>query len=230
SQTLTSFFPKMQTIPPVQIALGNNPRLSQVPGYYTNTPRGGTFYFNFFDSSFNKRQVGWLYIHEGIPGHHYERTLTRMLQKSSKIVRQAPFNYSTYTEGWAAYIEDIGRQIGAYRNDYEEYGKWEWDLIRSLRICMDIGLNYYDWTDQKALNFWRAHILDQDDIGKREIARMRRWPAQVITYKYGANKFLIWQKKASSREGFNWISFHEEVLRHGPLPLSILENQLSFLQ
>jgi uncharacterized protein (DUF885 family) len=52
---------------------------------------------------------------------------------------------------------------------------------------------------------------------------MRRWPAQVITYKYGAETFLRWQRSAARQKDFDWIDFHAQVLQYGPLPLSLLE-------
>jgi uncharacterized protein (DUF885 family) len=135
--------------------------------------------------------------------------------------------YSCYTEGWAAYIEEIGKEFGAYPTDFDEYGKWEWDLIRSLRVPMDIGLNYYGWSDEEALSFWQQYSTGLDDIARREIARMRRWPAQVITYKYGAETFLRWQRAAAKDPDFNWVDFHTQVLQYGPLPLSLLDELIA---
>lgn len=216
--TLPAYFPAVAELPPLSIATSDNPRMAQVPGYYTN----GTFYYNHFGAPFDVRQIPWLYLHEALPGHHYERSYSRRVASAPSAVAEL-FNYSAYVEGWGAYVEEIGREIGAYRTDAEEYGKWEWDLVRSLRVPMDVGLNYYGWTDAEALAFWQRHLLGQDDIARREIARMRRWPAQVITYKYGATRFLRRQRAAVQRPDFDWIAFHERILRRGALPLSILE-------
>jgi uncharacterized protein (DUF885 family) len=219
--TLPKFFPKIDSIQELSIAAGTNEKLAQVPGFYRNQ----TFYYNYFDRPFEKRQIGWLYTHEGLPGHHYERTYTQKFANRSPLTKL--FNSSSYAEGWAAYIEEIGHEFGAYPTDFDEYGKWEWDLIRSLRVPMDIGLNYYGWTDEEALLFWQQHSTGLDDIARREIARMRRWPAQVITYKYGAETFLRWQRSAARQKDFEWIDFHTRVLQYGPLPLSILEELIA---
>jgi uncharacterized protein (DUF885 family) len=95
-----------------------------------------------------------------------------------------------------------------------------------VRVALDVGLNYYDWSDEKAITFWQQYIQGKDDIAKREIARMKRWPCQVITYKYGANKLLNWKARLEKVEGFTLKNFHEKVLQFGPLPYSILEKQL----
>lgn len=190
--------------------------MAQVPAYYSDN----TLFYNFFGRPFNKRQVAWVYLHEALPGHHYERSYSRSLEQSPV---QRLFYNPGYSEGWAAYVEEIGNAIGAYRSIYDELGKWEWDIIRSVRVPLDVGLNYYGWSDEQALAFWRRHITGQDDIGRREIARMKRWPCQVVTYKYGADKLLRWKARFEEQPGFSLMAFHTEVLKRGPLPFSILE-------
>jgi uncharacterized protein (DUF885 family) len=91
---------------------------------------------------------------------------------------------------------------------------------------MDIGLNYYGWSDEQALAFWKKNIRNQDEIAMREIHRLRRWPAQAISYKYGAARILAWKKKKMNAPDFNIREFHQEVLQHGALPFFILEKIL----
>jgi len=219
AKKLPENFPSLELISEVKIARGTNKALAQVPAFYRNE----TFFYNFFDEPFNKRQISWIYIHEAMPGHHYQLSLENALDRSDI---QKMFQYSGYREGWAAYIEEIGYEIGAYRNIYDELGKWEWDIIRSVRVAMDVGLNFYGWSDEKALEFWQQHIQEQDEIGLREIARMKRWPCQVITYKYGADKILKWKAKFEKKKGFNLKQFHQTILENGSLPFSILERMI----
>ncbi|NAS29889.1 DUF885 family protein [Flavobacteriaceae bacterium R38] len=208
-------FPYIYDIPNVRIERGTNSSLSQVPAYYTNN----TFYFNFFDTLFNKRQLGWFYAHEAIPGHHYQSAVNNIIKRTEI---QDLFWYPGFVEGWGAYVEYLGNDLGVYKTIYDEYGKWEWDLIRSVRVSMDIGINYYGWSDEKALTFWKQHIKAQDDIGIREINRMKRWPAQVITYKYGADVILKLLEKAKRGKNFDYKKFHENILKNGDIPLSVL--------
>jgi uncharacterized protein (DUF885 family) len=209
-------FPYIDKIPDVKIAQGTNEALSQVPAYYDNN----TFFYNYFDKPFNKRQFDWIYIHEGIPGHHYQMNLNNVVKRTEI---QQLFWYSGFVEGWGAYVEYLGKELGVYKTIYDEYGKWEWDLIRSVRVALDVGINYYGWTDEKAIAFWKKHIKHQDEIGWREIARMKRWPAQVITYKYGANAILKLLSKAKKEQDFVYKSFHEKLLKHGDVPISVLQ-------
>ncbi len=219
SKKLPELFPFLDNVPEVSIKRGTNKNLSQVPGFYSE----GTFYYNYFNTPFNKRQVGWLYIHEAMPGHHYQIMVE---SSTSRSEIQKIFRYRGVGEGWAAYIEELGNEIGAYQNIYDELGKWEWDIIRSVRVVLDVGLNYYGWSDQKALEFWQQHIKGQDDIAFREINRMKRWPVQVITYKYGSNKILKWKSELEKNKKFDLKEFHRNILKRGLLPYSILRRQL----
>lgn len=209
-------FPYIDQIPDVRIAKGTNPSLAHVPAYYNER----TFFFNYFDKPYNKRQIGWIYIHEGIPGHHYQGMVNDIIKRTAI---QELFWYSGFVEGWGAYVEYLSDELGVYKTIYDEYGKWEWDLIRSVRVALDVGINYYGWSDDDAIDFWKQHITDQDEIGWREITRMKRWPAQVITYKYGSDKFLKLLNKAKMKEDFEYKNFHKELLKYGDIPISQLD-------
>jgi uncharacterized protein (DUF885 family) len=111
---------------------------------------------------------------------------------------------------------------------YDELGRWEWDIVRSVRVPMDVGLNYYGWTDQQALLFWKKNIRGQDNIAMREIARLRRWPAQCITYKYGASQILGWKNTLQKKKGkaFDIRKFHDSILNNGSLPLFMVRENV----
>ena len=208
-------------IPPLKIERGESKQLAQTPGYYDNN----TFYYNLFDKPYNKRQVDWLFIHEAVPGHHYQSSIAAATKVSP--VQQLFFYYG-FVEGWGAYAEELGKDLGAYKTPYDELGKWQWDIVRAVRVPLDVGLNYYGWTDQQALDFWKKNIRGQDDIAMREIARIRRWPAQVVTYKYGALQILHWKEELRKKQGskFNVKDFHDRVLNHGLLPLFMIKENV----
>ncbi|MGF7074652.1 DUF885 domain-containing protein [Mucilaginibacter sp. R-33] len=205
----------------LKIVKGESRQLAQTPGYYDSN----AFYYNLFDKPYNKRQVDWLFMHEGVPGHHYEAS-TEAQTKTSAV--QQLFYYMGFAEGWAAYTEELGKQLGVYKTPYDDLGKWEWDIVRSVRVPLDVALNYYGWTDEQALAFWKKNIRGQDDIAMREIARMRRWPAQVVTYKYGALQILHWKEELQQKQGvkFNIRDFHSRVLDHGSLPLFMVKENV----
>lgn len=219
-EVLPNYFPHIDRVGPAGIERGTNKELAQVPAFYRNN----SLMFNYFDKPFNRRQVYWIYLHEAVPGHHYQSTLAKGM-KLSKI--QGFFGQPAYSEGWAAYIEDLAIEINLYDDKYSAFGKWEWDLIRSVRLVLDVGLNYYKWSDEKALLYWKTHIEGLDDIGLREIARMNRWPAQVVTYKYGAKQFLRWKEEATQENGQTLFQYHSRLMEIGPLPLSVLDQVLA---
>jgi len=208
----------VQQVPAVAIARGTNQALAQTPGYYNDN----TFYYNLFGKPYNKRQFDWLFIHEAVPGHHYQSSIAAQL-KLSKV--QQVFYYLGFSEGWGAYVEELGKQLGVYRTPYDELGKWEWDIVRSVRVPLDVGINYYGWTDEQALAFWKKNIRGQDGIAMREIARIKRWPAQVVSYKYGAYRIMQMKQKLQQQQGdkFDIKLFHDNVLNHGSLPFFMVE-------
>jgi uncharacterized protein (DUF885 family) len=209
------------SIPQVGIQKGNSKALAQTPGYYD----ANVFYYNSFNNHVNKRQVDWLFLHEAVPGHHYQASVLRQA-KVSEV--QKLFYYMGFAEGWGAYAEEYGRELGLYKTPYDRLGKWEWGIVRSIRLPMDVGINYYGWTDEHALTFWKKYIKGQDDIAMREIQRVRRWPAQVITYKHGAAKLMEWKAQLTKKQGsrFNIKDFHSRVLSHGSLPFFMIRENV----
>ena len=211
-------FPYTDSIPPLKIKHSNNERAKLAPAYYQNA----TFYYSFFGEPFNRRLTDVFFLHEGLPGHHYQLSVDRMLDRAP--IRKLS-SYLGFLEGWAAYVEEIGKELGAYRNEYDYFGKWEWGLVRSVRVCLDVGINYYGWDKEKASAFWKSHIPNQDHIMDRELKRMRLQPAQVITYKYGGHQILKWKKNEMKKPGYNPKSFHKKVLENGSLPFYVLKKQ-----
>lgn len=196
-------------IPLVGIQSSPKPDKDSPPGYYED----GVFYFNFFGGKFNRRSLPWLFLHEAIPGHHYQHSVAA----PSALGKVAW--YPGFTEGWGAYAETLGREIGAYATPYDSLGKWEWDLVRSTRVVLDIGINYLGWSKQKAMEFWKQNIPNQDAIAEREIDRMIRWPGQVLAYKVGEREFRTLRDQVRDPK-----LFHSLVLKRGSIPLSVLES------
>jgi len=202
---------------PIGDADGNSP-----PGMYQ--PYNTTFYFNFLHSRHHRKDMDYLLLHEGVPGHHYQNQHAKPL--ASKNPLNGLFWYGAYIEGWGAYAETLGDALGMFDTPEGRIGWLQWDLVRSVRVVLDIGLNDEGWPREKALAFWKAHIRGQDAIADREISRMLRWPAQVITYKFGEAAILGMRRQASGRPDFDIRDFHERILEEGPLPLSLLQAKI----
>ncbi|MBY0242539.1 MAG: DUF885 domain-containing protein [Burkholderiaceae bacterium] len=190
-------------------------------GYYD--PPTQTFYFNKSKPHYERRSLDWLMLHEGMPGHHYQARYA--LQGGGCQSQLPPVFYSAYIEGWAAYVEEFGATLGLYQEASSELGAVEWDLVRSIRVVLDVGINHDGWTHEQALAYWHQTLPMLPGVAEREIARVRNWPAQAITYKYGADLFRQLRAKAQAKEGtaFDIRQFHDRMLRNGPLPLAVLQ-------
>jgi uncharacterized protein (DUF885 family) len=190
-------------------------------GYYDGQSQ--TFYFNKAKTSYERRNLDWLMLHESTPGHHFQN---RYPVKAGGCASQVPYVfYSAYGEGWGAYVEEFGATLGLYQEPSSELGGVEWDLVRSIRVVLDVGINYYGWTREQALEYWHQTLPMLPGVAEREVARVRNWPVQAITYKYGADVIRQLRAKAQAKEGkdFDIRRFHDRILRNGPLPLSTLD-------
>lgn len=192
------------------------------PGIYLNkdnNPYGkDVFQYNFYGSKHNARSMEWLYMHEAIPGHHFQ-SCARANENNEPL--KAHFFYFGNAEGWACYIEDLGKDMGLYKNPYSYLGKLEWDLVRSSRLVMEVGIHYYGWSFDKAMLYWKENIKGQDEIAAREINRITNWAGQALCYKIGAKvikEFIANEKK----RGMDTKSAHNLVLSHADVPLQCL--------
>jgi len=211
-------------IQPPQIKASTLGAALPIDGYYE--PDEKTFYFNKAKSHYERRNVDWLLLHESMPGHHYQ---SRYGIEQAACENRLPHGfYSAYAEGWGAYVEEFGRELGLFQQDADELGAVEWDLVRSIRVILDVGINYHDWSEQQAKEFWQNQLPMLPALADREIKRVRNWPAQAITYKLGAVKFRQLREAEEKRLGhrFDIRQFHHQMLRYGPLPISLLDQLL----
>lgn len=204
-------------IPLVGVTPVPSPTKDTPPGYYED----GTFYYNFYQGRFRSRALSWLFMHEAVPGHHYQKSIEA---RTSVPAFSNRFWYPGFSEGWGAYAEDLGEDFGFFDDPYQELGKWEWDLVRSARVVIDVGLNYDGWTRDEAMAYWHTHVPNQDDIADREIDRIMRWPLQVASYKVGERCFLDLREEFKRRQGdaFDIKQFHDVAIRRGNLPLDVV--------
>jgi uncharacterized protein (DUF885 family) len=214
-------------IPPVAVETWAGAGPQTPPGYYNpadeNSAEKPTFYFNFSSQKHNKRVVDWLYIHEAIPGHHYQFSLRQRTLNDSPM--SPLFLYPGNFEGWGAYVEYLGADLGLYRQPYTRLGKWEWDLVRSLRVVLDVGIHYRGWSKAQALAFWRQNIANQDEIAEREVNRCFNWTGQVLSYKVGAWKIeqFLQNRRQKMGKKFDIRQFHADYLAFGQMPLAVIE-------
>jgi uncharacterized protein (DUF885 family) len=163
--------------------------------------------------------------HEGIPGHHMQLSVAQQMTGLPKF-RQHSGN-SGYTEGWALYAEQLGKEVGFYQDPVSDYGRLSSELFRAVRLVVDTGLHAQGWNRDQVVEFFRKYQPVDEPTIQSETDRYIAWPAQALSYKLGQLKFRELRSRAQQQLGskFDIRSFHDEMLNGGVLPLDLLDSR-----
>lgn len=190
--------------------------------------RPGIFYFPSPEPE-NYSIVGTenLFLHEAIPGHHYQIML-KIENKALPDFRRY-LNYGAYTEGWALYTESLGKELGLYTDPYLYFGMLSSEMHRAIRLVVDAGMHSQGWTREQAIQYSKDHEAASEQSIISEIERYMGMPGQALSYKMGQLKILELRAKAVKELGdkFDIKKFHSQVLNSGSLPLSTLDQKVS---
>ncbi len=198
--------------------------------YRTGTPdgsRAGVFYANAYRI---KSRPIWvmesLFLHEAIPGHHFQRSL--QVENAALPSFRRYGGSVVFTEGWGLYAETLGKEIGVYTEPYQYFGALNGELWRAIRLVVDTGLHAKKWTRQDVLDFMYANSAVSEARAVSEVDRIIAVPGQVLAYKIGQLKIRELRDDAEARLGdqFDVKAFHTQVLMDGPMPLSMLEDKI----
>lgn len=165
--------------------------------------------------------------HEGIPGHHLQISIAQEMTGVPAFRRYT--YYTAYTEGWALYAEQLGKDVGFYQDPYQDYGRLEADEWRAIRLVVDTGVHSMHWSRRQMIDYFRAHSsMDETNI-EAEVDRYIAWPAQALGYKIGQMKILELRAKAKKELGpkFDIRAFDDEVVDSGAVPMDILEQRVN---
>jgi len=199
--------------------------------YRTGTPDGsrpGVFYANAYDI---KARPIWgmesLFLHEAIPGHHFQRSLQVENDELPGFRRFG--GYTAFTEGWGLYAESLGKEIGVYTDPYQYFGALNAELWRAIRLVVDTGLHAKEWTRQDVLDYMYANSPVKEARAVSEAERFMAIPGQALAYKIGQLKIRELRTYAEEQLGdaFDVKDFHTQVLMDGPMPLSMLEAKIN---
>ncbi len=164
--------------------------------------------------------------HEGIPGHHMQISIAQTLPHLPPFRQNA--GYNAYVEGWALYAEQLGKEIGFYKDPLSDYGRLSDELLRADRLVLDTGVHYKHWTRQQMVDYFHAHSSQDEPDVQAETDRYITWPGQALAYKMGELKILELRARAKQALGgkFDIRAFHDAILDGGALPLDVLEARI----
>lgn len=196
------------------------------PGSLDGT-RPGIFYVPIPDvKNYNTIGDEDLFLHEAIPGHHYQISLARENPDLPKFRKTS--GYSAYSEGWALYTESLGKELGLYEDPYQYFGMLSADMHRAIRLVVDAGMHSKGWTREQAIQYSLEHEAEDERSVTAEVERYMAIPGQALSYKIGQLKIRELRARAEQAlgDGFDIAEFHDQVLNSGNLPLSILEKKI----
>ena len=195
-----------------------NPEQNRAGVFYTPIPNV---------KKYNVFQDESLFLHEAIPGHHYQIMLQAESMALPKFRRY--LWYGAYGEGWALYTEGLGKDLGLYTDPYQYFGRLGNEMHRAIRLVVDVGLHAKGWTREQAIKYDLDNEADSEENITAEIERYMAIPGQALSYKVGEQKILQLKKQAMDVLGskFDVRKFHNEVLNDGCVPLAILEKKIA---
>ena len=167
-----------------------------------------------------------LFLHEAIPGHHFQISLQ---QENTALPDFRKFNwFGAYGEGWALYTESLGKELGLYQDPYQYFGMLGNEMHRAVRLVVDTGLHSKGWTREQAIKYSLQNEAESEAGITVEIERYMAIPGQALSYKIGQLKILELRKRAQDKMGakFDFKKFHEKVLESGVMPLALLEKKI----
>jgi len=189
--------------------------------------RPGTYYVNLYNlRDMSKNELEALAYHEGLPGHHLQRSIQTALGDVPPFRRFG--GVTAYTEGWGLYTEELGKDMGFYTDPYSDFGRLGMELWRACRLVVDTGLHSKRWSRERAIQYLTDNTPNPPGDIEKAIERYVVYPGQATAYMIGKLKIMELRAKAQAELGaeFSYPAFHDAVLLSGPVPLSILEENI----
>ncbi|MEL7130368.1 MAG: DUF885 domain-containing protein [Pseudomonadota bacterium] len=189
--------------------------------------RPGTYYANLYRmDAMPIYQMEALAYHEGIPGHHMQIAIAQELDGIPKFRKFGGF--TAYSEGWGLYTEYLPKELGFYEDPYSDFGRLAMELWRAARLVVDTGLHDKQWTREEATQYLMDNTPNPESDCVKAIDRYIVMPGQATAYKIGMIKILELRERAKTAlgEDFTLGDYHDIVLRDGPVPLAILEENV----
>jgi uncharacterized protein (DUF885 family) len=189
--------------------------------------RPGTYYANLYKmADMPLTEVEALFYHEGIPGHHLQLAIQTELKDVPAFRKFG--GVTAYSEGWGLYSEKLAKDMGLYTDPARDFGRLQLELHRAIRLVVDSGLHHKRWTREQAIKYVEDNSADAPGGIVKAIERYIIYPGQATAYMVGRLKISELRDKAQKTLGkkFDVRGFHDTVLKSGPVPLDVLEEQV----
>jgi uncharacterized protein (DUF885 family) len=202
-------------------------------GYYDRPRPGspvGTYFFN--GSKLEERsllQSEGLIYHELVPGHHFH--IASQIENDKLPPLRKNFYPTVFTEGWAVYASNLGRELGQFQDLYDLYGHLTMEMMASVRLVADTGMNHLKWPRARAMGYMRERTLYSDtEINTETLRYSTDIPGQALAYRMGSLRILELREHARKQLGdkFDIRRFHQAVLGAGALPMTVLEQHINW--
>jgi uncharacterized protein (DUF885 family) len=161
-----------------------------------------------------------------VPGHHAQVARAHEIDGLPAFRRYGW--YVAFGEGWALYAENLGSQIGFYKDAFSAFGHLDDELLRAVRLVVDTGIHAFGWSRQQAVAYMNANSANPPLDNEAEVDRYIAQPGQALGYKIGQLRIQALREKAQAALGerFDLKRFHNAVIDNGPLPLAVLEREI----
>jgi uncharacterized protein (DUF885 family) len=199
------------------------------------TGRAGYFEANTTDlQSRPKWAMEALTMHEAVPGHHLQLAIAAELENVPEFrkherdavrTQTGVIHYTAFVEGWGLYAEGLADELGFAKDPYSKYGQLSYEMWRAVRLVVDTGMHQLGWSRDQAIEYFMDHLPKTRLEAEQEVDRYLTMPGQALAYKVGQMKFRELRDYAKAQLGdkFDIRTFHDEVLRHGAVPMDVLE-------
>ena len=168
-----------------------------------------------------------LTVHEAVPGHHLQGSLTQELGDSIPQFRRNMY-VNAFGEGWGLYCEYLAEEMGMYTTPYERFGQLTYEMWRACRLVVDTGIHAKGWTRQQVVDYMSQNTALSIHEINTETDRYISWPGQALAYKMGELKIRELRSLAEEALGekFDIRDFHEVILEQGTVTLAILDRRV----
>ena len=189
--------------------------------------RPGVYYANLHEmADMPLTEIDALFYHEGVPGHHLQLAIQTELKDVPAFRKFG--GVTAYSEGWGLYSEKLAKDMGLYTDPYRDFGRLQLELHRAIRLVVDTGIHHKKWTRAQAIKYVEDNSADAPGGIVKAIERYIVFPGQATAYMIGRLKISELRDRARNTLGerFDVRAFHDIILKDGPVPLDVLEEQV----